>query len=425
MIVVILERPAARPHTRALLGPVALDIEHLARLEPIERCFGAGLIDLAARFHHRMRGERGIPHRGDAGLAISLLLADHEEVLDRLARDRARRMILGIAEQVEHHHAVRHRRVDRAEPVLAVEPFDHPIFAGLDRAFAQLRRPQPVDRLEHAIERIEPLGPQPFGIGGARLEMCGLAGVQFVDPDVLRISSDRPTRGEHQQRHHHGARPIAHLGEMDREPARQQDDLGRHRRHRRPRPGIEQRELDPGKDIARRRAARGKDRGARAGHMRRVHVVADHLERIISLHACAEIETAGVEQPPAVVRGRLDTAQIARDLRLQHGIDRLAEIVAQKDIFGRDRAIGFELEHPMPVGALRIGERGGGAVDRGVDGGKRVVGGWGSERGHARLLSSVGGLGKRYACHRHAGLTRHSEPQRVSVITLDTGSSPA
>ena len=77
----------------------------------------------------------------------------------------------------------------------------------------------------------------------------------------------------------------------------------------------------------------------------------------------------------------------------------------------------------MPVGALRAGERGGGAIDRGIDGGKRMVGGLRGERGHSRLLSSGGGLGKRYTVM--PGLARHPEPQGVSRVTLDAGSSPA
>src|SRR4029079_6038698 len=36
--------------------------------------------------------------------------------------------------------------------------------------------------------------------------------------------------------------------------------------------------------------------------------------------------------------------------------DGLAEIVAQQDIFGRDRAVGFPLEHPVSVG-LPIAEQ--------------------------------------------------------------------
>ncbi len=78
---------------------------------------------------------------------------------------------------------------------------------------------------------------------------------------------------------------------MDREPARREDQLGRHRRHASPRPRAEQRQLDAGEDVDRRRAARREDRRAGARHVRRVRIVADHLEREIRLDAGARCRT--------------------------------------------------------------------------------------------------------------------------------------
>ena len=53
----------------------------------------------------------------------------------------------------------------------------------------------------------------------------------------------------------------------------------------------------------------------------------------------------------------LDAAQIDGDFWLQRGIDRLAEIMAQQHIFGRNGGVGFQLEQPMAVGALRRQQR--------------------------------------------------------------------
>ncbi len=234
MVVIVLEGPAARAHAGPLLGPVARDLEHLSRLEPGERGIGARFIGVAARLHHRMRGEHGVPDRRDAGLAIGFLRADHQQPLDRLPRGGARRMVLGIAQAVEHHHAVRHRRIDRTEPVDAVDPLDHPVGTGLDRPRAQLFRPQPVAGLEQPVEPVEALGPDPLRVRRLRGAARGAAGIELVDLDAARVARERLERAEHQQRHHHRARPIAHLRQMDREPARQQDQLGRHGRHHLP-----------------------------------------------------------------------------------------------------------------------------------------------------------------------------------------------
>src|SRR4051794_1344138 len=61
----------------------------------------------------------------------------------------------------------------------------------------------------------------------------------------------------------------------------------------------------------------------------------------------------------------LRTPQIVGDLGFEFGVDGFGEIMTQQHVFGRDRAVGFQLEHPMPVG-LPIAEqrlrRGGDAV---------------------------------------------------------------
>jgi hypothetical protein len=59
-----------------------------------------------------------------------------QEVLDRFAGDRPLRMALGKTKRIVHHHAVGHRRIDCAEPVLAVEPLFHPRHCTVDRALS-------------------------------------------------------------------------------------------------------------------------------------------------------------------------------------------------------------------------------------------------------------------------------------------------
>ena len=59
-----------------------------------------------------------------------------------------------------------------------------------------------------------------------------------------------------------------------------------------------------------------------------------------------------MEQRPAAVRRLGCGADRRRSCASSAGIDRLAEIVPQQHIFGRDGGIGLELEHPMAVGLL-------------------------------------------------------------------------
>ncbi len=136
----------------------------------------------------------------------------------------------------------------------------------------------------------------------------------------VRVAGARPQRHQHEQRHEHGARPVRHLGDVERKPARQQHDLDRHHRHRPPRHLAEQREQDAREHVAAPRAAARQDRRARARHVRRVDRVASRLQREIGLDRGAEIESAAIKQRPAAIRS-LGRADVSGDARLQLGLD--------------------------------------------------------------------------------------------------------
>ena len=140
-IVGILKRPAAGPEPRALVGPIADDIEHLARAQPVEGAGGAPDRVVAADLEHGVRGERGVPDRRHARLAIDAVGGGHDQLFERFARRRTGRVVGRKSERIEHHHGIGHRGVDRAQPILAVEPLDHPVTALLDRAAAEALGP--------------------------------------------------------------------------------------------------------------------------------------------------------------------------------------------------------------------------------------------------------------------------------------------
>src|SRR5215467_611927 len=98
------------------------------------------------------------------------------------------------------------------------------------------------------------------------------------------------------------------------------------------------------------------DRLAGAAHVVGVGRIADQLERVIGLHARAHVEGALVEQRPAAMRA-LHAAQVDRDLALELGVDRLGEKVTHQDVFGRDGAVGLELEDPMTIRLLAVEQR--------------------------------------------------------------------
>ena len=108
------------------------------------------------------------------------------------------------------------------------------------------------------------------------------------------------------------------------------------------------------------------DRGARFGHVRRLRIVADHLEAEIGLHRRADVEGSIMKQRPSTMCA-LDAAQINADLVLELGRVRLTEVLPQQNILGRNRRVGFEFEYPMPVIALLTYQCIGRAVDSAVD----------------------------------------------------------
>ena len=353
--VVVLERPASRTHARPLLDPVALDIENLLGLQPVQRGLCRRHFLLAADFDHRMCGQRGIPDWRHAWLAVSLVVLDDEQVLDRLPRQHIMRVILRITEQIVHHHGVGHRRENRTQTVNPVEALGDERHGLVDGALTRGFREQRIDNAQDLVEKIEARKPELTLMRRLRrhADRLRVFQEQFIDTDAERIARARLLVHQHQQRHDHGARPVRNLGQVNGKPARQQHDLHRHHRRRAPCHDAEQREHDAGEHVALDRAAAAKHFLARLFHIRRIGRITDHLQREVSLHAGAHIELVAVEQRPAAILV-LDTAEIVRDLGFQRSVDRLGQIVPQQDILRRNRGVGFKLEHPVAVGLAMV-----------------------------------------------------------------------
>ena len=139
--VLVLERPATRPQVGTLVGPVALDLQFLQRLQPVERLLDRPRL-VGRGLHQGVRGQHRVPDGRQAGLAERLLaIVRHELFQRRLGRDHVR-MVFGHAEHVEHHHGVGDGGIDRPQPVLAVEPLAHEGDGLVDRRQPALLREQ-------------------------------------------------------------------------------------------------------------------------------------------------------------------------------------------------------------------------------------------------------------------------------------------
>ncbi len=153
MRVGVLKGPAAGPKIGTPRDPVAAHVENLLRHQPIEAALDLRNRALAAGFEQRVARQAGVPNRRDARLAVCLVLVNGEKLFHRPARDGALRMAFRITQHVEHHHAVRHRRKNRAEPVFAVEPLADPgdgtVEGALPRRFRKVR----LGRAQHDCRR--------------------------------------------------------------------------------------------------------------------------------------------------------------------------------------------------------------------------------------------------------------------------------
>ncbi len=146
---------------------------------------------------------------------------------------------------------------------------------------------------------------------------------------------------------------------MKRESRRQQHDFQRHHRHRSPWDCSEQSQLGAGEHVAALRTPGGQDGGARAPHVRCLRIVTDRFQRKIRFCACRQVERPVVKQRPAAMRA-LDGAQVVADPALQLYVDPIEEML-QQHVLGRDGRVGFQLEHPMAIGALALQQRPAGA----------------------------------------------------------------
>ena len=291
----VLERPAAGPDIGPARAPVAFDAQDLLRQQPFETFAGLGRGAIAADFEQGVTGERGIPNRRDARLAIALVLVHDQKLLDRFACDRPLGMVFRIAKRVEHHHAVRHRRENGAETILTVESLRNPRRCALDRALSQT--PAKRDATKDEIDAAEEPKPQRFLLRRLRRETDRARRLEekLLDGDPLGVARSRLERLQHQQRHEDGATPIGNLIEVERKPFRQQHDLDRHHRNRAPGDEIEKRQHHPREHVRARGAAARANGLPRADHVGGVDGVTDHLEREIGFHARAHIEGAVVE----------------------------------------------------------------------------------------------------------------------------------
>ena len=206
MRVGVLERPAARPDVRPLRRPVA-------RRRPAPAAASASrgprwrprLGRLAADLEQRVGDERRVPHRRHAGLAIGLVVLDDEQLVERGARDGA--IADGRADSRARRTSSRELAIagiDRAEPVLAVQPLgDEGDAPSRWRACACAFGKQRLERAAARVDARRKSQPGRFWCGAfaASADVVRRRRNSSSMRDAARIARARLQRLQHQQRH--------------------------------------------------------------------------------------------------------------------------------------------------------------------------------------------------------------------------------
>ena len=216
------------------------------------------------------------------------------------------RMVGRIAERVEHQHAVGHGREDRAEAVVAVEPLDRrrrPRRRSRACAVAGGKRARRACRTASTASKN--LDPAPGLMGALRpsAHRLGRRDEQLVDArrraGSWRSASAPAGRAAARARCAPSRRSCSRWNGNQRGRSMISTGIA----------GVPRQGIAPYsasrkrvKTLRRVAAAMREDRLARPAHVRRLRVVADHLQREIGLHAGADVERAGVKQRPAAVR---------------------------------------------------------------------------------------------------------------------------
>ena len=146
-----------------------------------------------ARFAQRVGRDRRIPDRREAGLEEERLAVVDDQVLELPHGFHAHGRVLGIAQNIERHDRVLHRRIDGAEAVGVLHALEHPVLALADGGFADARETVPVPELEDLVGLDEGLAPAQPGI--VALESGALAGNE--DYTFISWNTLQPTTRSH------------------------------------------------------------------------------------------------------------------------------------------------------------------------------------------------------------------------------------
>ena len=229
-------------------------------------------------------------------------------------------------------------RLDPSPAAVRLLAPEDPLGREAEREAAQPAERAALVAMQRAVQRLEAPRPASQRLSRRRRR----AAAQLVDRERQR--ADRAMRGHDRERHDRLARPAAEVVHVEREPARQQDDLRRERRQRLPRPESEERQPDPGEDARALDPAQLAHDLRGALQVRGLRAVAGETQGEIRLDRGRELRRAAEEAGPGSVGTLLRADPVRGVLRLLGAAN--PEELAQQQILGVHRDVGRELALP-------------------------------------------------------------------------------
>ena len=261
-------------------------------------------------------------------------------------------MVLGIAQRIQRHDEVHHRRIDGAQALGEAGAFQNPMLRLADGGIANALRPALFPDFEDAVEMVEQHRKAvAFG------QFQAHAGQQqFIQRKAGRRAPVRPARLHDGKRHQNGARPRRHFVEH---VAGQQHDLRRHRGRVLARVQAEKAEVDLDVAVGRpaaRPVPECERRARRSGvALRRV---ARQLEGAIGFDGGVELGRSAAVDVEAAVRqlavqdGLAGFCDAHAGRRIPDGAIRLVHPKLQQDVVRFERGVGRQLAAPEALGRL-------------------------------------------------------------------------
>ena len=339
VVVCEFERPPARVDVGPARRPIAADSDLFVQ-QPLRRPLQDRIVSVQARVGERDHRQGRVPHRRLAGLEPASGPVGDGEALKALEASLHDRVVERVAERVEGRDRPHPGRLDAAPRAVRLLSMDDPFGGAPARLPAQAPVGMAFVCVQQFVDPFEPALPR-------RERMSRLPGetaLDLIERDAERMH--RPERSHDREGDDGLPRPAGPVVHIEREPGREEDQLGREGRQLVPRPDAEQRQPQPGEHASAFDPSTVEDELPRGAHVRCVRRIAGQSKGRVGLDRGRE-----VPGPPVEIRPRAVVALLRADPgrgRDEFVVAQHVEELPEEQVLGVHGHVGFELALPPP-----------------------------------------------------------------------------